>query len=118
MINLTSRHDPLTLQEVQYMLQSQEMRLEYLNPPVPVPGDIYTPSAQLATQMRRNLHLTNNISTFSRTLSRGSSRGCGRGSGGRGNRPHCQLCGRVRHIASKYYHIFDLIFQGLPNTKQ
>ena len=30
-VNLTSRHDQITLQEVQYMLQSQKMRLEQLN---------------------------------------------------------------------------------------
>ncbi|XP_060970030.1 uncharacterized protein LOC133037187 [Cannabis sativa] len=53
-VNLTSRHDQVTLQEVQYMLQSQEIRLEQLNS---ASNDSSMPAAHLATQMRRSLNL-------------------------------------------------------------
>jgi len=48
-VNLTSRHDQITLQEMQYMLQSQEMRLEQLNQNILS----LVPSANFATQFKR-----------------------------------------------------------------
>uniref|UniRef100_A0A803QIH1 Reverse transcriptase Ty1/copia-type domain-containing protein n=1 Tax=Cannabis sativa TaxID=3483 RepID=A0A803QIH1_CANSA len=53
-VNLTFRHDQVSLQEVQYMLQSQEIRLEQLNS---THGDSSMPAAQFATQIRRSLNI-------------------------------------------------------------
>ncbi|KAB5573958.1 hypothetical protein DKX38_001152 [Salix brachista] len=111
-VNLTSRHDQVTLQEVQYMLQSQEMRLEQLN--LSSPSDTYTPNANLATHLRKSLNLHSFNNNFSNPSSRNfaNERGRGRGKWGRGNRPLCQLCNRPGHIALKCYHRFDISFQG------
>ncbi|KAB5529228.1 hypothetical protein DKX38_019309 [Salix brachista] len=114
-VNLTSRHDQVTLQEVQYMLQSQEMRLEQLN--LSTPSDTYTPNANLATYFRKSLNLqgfNNNFSNTPRNFA--NDRGHGKGKWGRGNRPHCQLCNRPGHIALKCYHRFDISFQGQQSS--
>ena len=114
-VNLTSRHDQVTLQEVQYMLQSQEMRLEQLN--LSTPSDTYTPNANLATHFRKSLNLQGFNNTFSNTPRNfANDRGNGKGKWGRGNRPHCQLCNRPGHIAFKCYHRFDISFQGQQSS--
>lgn len=51
-VNLTSRFDTLSLQEVQYMLQSQEIRLDQLNAAATV--DTTTPSVNYAGHYNRN----------------------------------------------------------------
>ncbi|KAB5519913.1 hypothetical protein DKX38_024232 [Salix brachista] len=116
-VNLTSRHDPVTLQEVQYMLQSQEMRLEQLN--IPLAPDNSTPSAHLASQLRRTLNLQGFNGNPSYSFGRGytSNRSRGRGRWNRGSRPLCQLCNRPGHMALKCYHRFDISFQGQNNSK-
>lgn len=116
-VNLTSRQDNVTLQEVQYMLQTQEMLLEQLT-------SVSTVEAHSAQA---------NVANFKRTGYNGGSqnygrggynnqRGRGRNSYGRGtgqgrggNRPACQLCGRVGHVALKCYHKFYISFNGSPN---
>lgn len=113
-VNLTSRHDQLTIQEVQFMLQSQEMRLEHLN--TPTLSDLSNPSAHLATQIQRGLHLQNSTKQLSPSSGRCSYHGHGRGRGVHGNRPWCQLCGRVGHFVTKCSHRFDVNFQGPSNT--
>ncbi|KAB5514017.1 hypothetical protein DKX38_027923 [Salix brachista] len=114
-VNLTSRHDQVTLQEVQYMLQSQEMRLEQLNSSA---SDTLIPSANLATQLRKSLTLQGFIGYSSNPSGRNytSSRGHGRGRWNRSNnRPLCQLCNRPGHVALKCYHRFDISYQGQNN---
>ncbi|KAB5551819.1 hypothetical protein DKX38_009130 [Salix brachista] len=102
----------VTLQEVQFMLQSQEMRLEQLN--LSTPSDYSTPSANLATQLRKSLTLQGFNGNFSNPLAHNfnSNRGRGRGRWIKNNRPLCQLCNRPGHIALKCYHQFDISFQG------
>ncbi|PON45747.1 hypothetical protein TorRG33x02_328130 [Trema orientale] len=100
-VNSASRCDELSLQEVQFMLQSQEMRLEQLNSTISL--DLTNPVANLAIHSQRNAR-----SGFSPYYGQGQSTQGGRGnfnpSGGRGgrggtSRPTCQLCGRQGHIA-------------------
>uniref|UniRef100_A0A803P6J6 CCHC-type domain-containing protein n=1 Tax=Cannabis sativa TaxID=3483 RepID=A0A803P6J6_CANSA len=103
-VNLTSRSELLTLQEIQFMLHSQEVRLQQL-------------SATALNTVQANLaNLSVNGTTRGRGY-RGAYRG-GRGysanRGGRGNRPVCQLCGRVGHTAQKCYHRFDITYNGPP----
>ncbi|KAB5551985.1 hypothetical protein DKX38_009296 [Salix brachista] len=118
-VNLTSRHDQVTLQEVQYMLQSQEMRLEQLNSPLA--SENLTPSANFATQFRKSLNLQSFNGYPSNSPGRNYTPGRGRGRGrwNRSNRlPLCQLCNRSGHIALKCYHRFDIAYQGQNNSSQ
>lgn len=124
-VNLTSRYDTLTLQEVQFMLQSQEMRLEQLTSSVSI--DLNNPSANLAAHLRRALNIwpppgftsqsPNSFSGRAPFNPRGRGRGRGRGGRGDGNRPVCQLCGRIGHITIKCYHRFDISFQGNQSSQ-
>ncbi|PON70587.1 hypothetical protein PanWU01x14_079610 [Parasponia andersonii] len=52
-VNLTSRYDTLNLQEVQFMLQNQEIRLEQLNSTLSL--DIHDPTANLAMKFWKNI---------------------------------------------------------------
>lgn len=102
-MSLTSRQDSISLQEVQFLLQNQEMHL------------LSTNSIDLSSS---SSHLTS--ANFKKNggpgqYPRGSANYGGRGRGmrgGRGNKPACQVCGKAGHIALKCYHRFDLSFQG------
>uniref|UniRef100_A0A803Q3J9 Integrase catalytic domain-containing protein n=1 Tax=Cannabis sativa TaxID=3483 RepID=A0A803Q3J9_CANSA len=102
-VSLTSRSEPLTLQELQFMLHSHEVRLQQL-------------SAIALQNVQANLaNLSLNNGNRGGRGYRGAYRG-GRGQstnrGGRGNRPTCQLCGRPGHTVQKCYHRFDITFTG------
>ncbi|KAB5540856.1 hypothetical protein DKX38_013830 [Salix brachista] len=114
-VNMTSHHDQVTLQEVQYMLQSQEMRLEQLN--LPISSDNSIPNANLATQLCKSLTLQGFNDNFSNSFGRNfaSRRGHERERWSKGNRPLCQLCNRPGHVALKCYHRFDISYQGQHN---
>ena len=49
-VNLTSRGDHITLSEVQFLLQSQEARIDQLNAAA---SDLVLPSAQFSSRGRR-----------------------------------------------------------------
>uniref|UniRef100_A0A803PXS9 Integrase catalytic domain-containing protein n=1 Tax=Cannabis sativa TaxID=3483 RepID=A0A803PXS9_CANSA len=83
-VNLTSRTNQLTLQEVQFMLH---IRGEY--------G-----------------HGSQGYGRGNRGSNRGGGRSNSTNRGGRGNRPSCQLCGRVGQTTQKCYHRFDITFTG------
>lgn len=122
-VNLTSRCDELSLQELQFLLQSQEMRLEQLNSAANL--DLNSPVANLVVNSRRNnrssYQQSNQQNYYDGQNSqggRGNFRGRAHGCGGRGysNRGDtepqvCQLCDRVGHVASRCYHRFDITFQ-------
>ena len=48
-VNLTSRNDPLTLTDVQFMLQSHEIRLEQQMVNLTLNGYVFSPSAHFTT---------------------------------------------------------------------
>ena len=105
-VNLTSR-ESITLQEVQYILQTHEMRLEILSAATTV--DLSSSSVQFTQRQ------------FFRggRGGRGRSFAGGRGrfpSGGRGynsfNKPLCQIYGRMGHIALKCFYRFDVRYQN------
>lgn len=98
------------------MLHNQEMRLEHLN--IAVSNDLIGPSANYATNNRKNGSNANQHFNHGGNNNQGSFRG--RGRGGRGNKPICQVCGKAGHIAVKCYHRFDMSFQGgeTRNTQQ
>ena len=89
------------------MLHNQDMRLEHLN--TAVSNDLIGPSANYATNNRKNGSNASQHFNHGGNNNQGSFRG--RGSGGRGNKPVCQVCGKAGHIAIKCYHRFDLSFQ-------
>ena len=106
-VALTNRSEQLTLQDLQFSLQTHEMRIQSL-----ASSTIDSVQANLA-----NLNMQNNNRgqwRGSRPYNRGGkSRSNGR-SAGRGNRVTCQLCGKPGHSVLKCYHRFDISFQGPP----
>ena len=116
-VNLTSRQDTITLQEVQYMLQTQEMRLEQLTSASPIKAH----NAQFnTTSFKRTSNNGGNQNYYGHEQSNQRVKGWGgygrgNGSGHGGNRPICQLCGRAGHVALKCYHRFDINFNGNPD---
>ena len=108
---LTSRQGEVSLEEAQFMLQTQEMRIEHqvAQATLDFSGN---PSANYANFKRgqpggRGQGL--NARTGQGNFNRGGGRG-GRGRGG--NKIICQICGRAGHVAAKCYHRFDITFQG------
>jgi histone deacetylase 1/2 len=133
-VNLTSRKDGLNLQEVQFMLENQENRIEqnlgHLN------TDSYNLSANYVNYPPRNNMNQRNHNNYARNnfnsqgfsgnqrsnqyySQRGrSNRGGGRVYRGRGrfnnynNKVICQVCGSPGHTAIKCFRRFDENFQG------
>ncbi|KAK6153660.1 hypothetical protein DH2020_013299 [Rehmannia glutinosa] len=103
-VNLYARSDSLTLNGVQYALQSHEMRLQQLSSQSPMVSEVDHPSAQCAAKGSGNPQ----------------SRGGGFGSRGRGRfnrfKPTRQICGKTNHIASKCFKRFDMNFPGINLT--
>ncbi|KAM6585304.1 hypothetical protein CsatB_012306 [Cannabis sativa] len=111
-VNLTSR-DHLSLQEVQYMLQNHEMRLE-INASTPV-LDLTNPMANLAQFKKPGQSGNNSNGRPPQPPNRGRGRGnySNRGRGSNNNsRVICQLCGRPGHTVIKCYRRFDISYSG------
>ncbi|RVW52173.1 Retrovirus-related Pol polyprotein from transposon RE1 [Vitis vinifera] len=109
-VNITSRSEAISLQEVHYLLQSHEIRLEQLSVAsvIDVP-----PAAHTITGGVQNSN-TND--------------GQFRGSSNRNFRPRnvrnpqtsrivYQLCGKMGHTAMKCFHHFDVYFQSPPRAQ-
>ncbi|XP_062080363.1 uncharacterized protein LOC133785125 [Humulus lupulus] len=104
-VTITSSRDSISLQEVQFLLQIQEMRLDQLNSPT---SDVFSPTANVATNQRHSFYAMGpNLSSGYGSPPFSSGRGCGSA-----NRIVWQLCNRSSHNANKYYHIFEISFQG------
>ncbi|KAA8546901.1 hypothetical protein F0562_003330 [Nyssa sinensis] len=58
---------------------------------------------------------SNCASSYSGSLGRGRGRGSRHGSLG-GNRPMCQICDKVGHLAIKCFHRFDQAYKTMPNN--
>ncbi|KAK6151853.1 hypothetical protein DH2020_014488 [Rehmannia glutinosa] len=114
-VNLTARTEDLTLQDVQYALQTHEMRLQQISQ--------QNPSDSVHVTHIHVAHLANTRAFSSDTFNnRGGFHGGNRGGQffrgrGRGrfsrNRPSCQICGKNNHIASKCFKRFDVNFTGV-----
>ena len=114
-VNLTSRSDSVSLEEVQFMLQNQEMRLDHLSSSIGS-ADLQSPNVNLAFNSNYKKH-NQGFNRSGARGGRGSLRGSGRGNGrvytnhSAGNKPICQVCGKSGHTALRCYHRFDLSFQ-------
>ena len=109
-IHLTSRHESVTLQGAQYMLQSQKVRIEQQNLAMDV-----EPHSTNVSYKKGNHNNKENFNGAHHGGNQQSNRGNynnrggrGRGRGGRGQyRPVCQICGKIGHLASTCYFRFD-----------
>lgn len=100
-VNLTHRPDNPTLQEVQFILQAYEVRLQ----------NMLTqsfPSAHVAFKGSQNVASRGGNARF---------RGGRSGSGG-SRSVVCQLCGRSGHVALKCFKRFDINFTGNTSAPQ
>ena len=109
-VNITSRSEAISLQEVHYLLQSHEIRLE-----------------QLSTASVIDVPLAAHI-TVGGVQNSNTNDGQFRGSSSKNFRPRnvrnpqtsrivCQLCGKMGHTAMKYFHRFDVYFQSPPRAQ-
>lgn len=108
-VNLTHRSDSLNLQEVQFALQAQEIRLQQQS-------SLLYPSANVAYQQNggRGYFHDNYNNNGGRSVGFRGRRG-GRSFGGRSNfrdKMICQLCGKPGHVALKCFRRFDVHFTG------
>ncbi|KAM6546385.1 hypothetical protein CsatB_027121 [Cannabis sativa] len=116
-VALTTKH-VITLFEVQFLLQTQEMRIEQQHSIAAL--DLQNLTANYAFALKK----ASSSSTPSNNTNRG--RGSSNGARGRGgcsnpnnrggNRPICQVFGRAGHISLKCFHRFDLSYQGEPSN--
>ncbi|KAL5775106.1 hypothetical protein ACOSP7_012663 [Xanthoceras sorbifolium] len=97
-VNITSRQDTITLQEMQFLLMSYESRLAQHNTLSTI--DVSNASANYANNYGNNNGMRGNNS-------RGRSSGRGRGRGRYGNKIICQLCGKEGHMVSSCYRRFE-----------
>ena len=115
-VNLTSRQDPVSLQEAQFLLQSHEMRLDQLQTSMTL--DLTNTSANIAY----NNSNQRGGRGFQRNRNQGNQGGRGnnnhrggRGPRGRGRsnyRPTCQIYKRVGYLAPTCYFHFDNDYQS------
>ena len=114
-VNLTSR-DAITLQEVQYLLQTHKMRLEQL---ADTSLTEFSNSEVFFTHKQSGPAFNTFRGHPAHFRGRYGHRGRGRSSpGGRyypssgaNNKPHCQICGKPGHTAMKCFHRFDDSYQ-------
>uniref|UniRef100_A0A803P1Q9 Uncharacterized protein n=1 Tax=Cannabis sativa TaxID=3483 RepID=A0A803P1Q9_CANSA len=105
-VNRTYRGDRITLSNVQFLLQSQEMRIDQLNTTI---ADLVAPSSNYATRGRRNFPPSNpGRSTNHRSYGRG------RGRGGNQNRVACQNTLHQNVITD----LMSLLFLQVPAMEQ
>ena len=90
-VNLTNRSDSISLQDLQYSLQTQEMRLQSL-----ASSNLDQIQANMANLSIQNNSRGNGRGSRGSMQRGGRNRGQGR-SNGRGNRVVCQLCGKMGH---------------------
>ena len=112
-VNFTSR-DPITLLEVQFMLQTHEMRLESQNASTTI--DL---SCSTANLVQNQFSPPSNFRSYIPN-SRGISSICGHGyhHSSSVNKPLCQICGKTGHIALKCFHHFDMNFQNSQSSSK
>ena len=114
-VNLTSK-DSVTLPKAQFLLQTQELRLETLNTN-PIVDVSHATANTATTAYRRGNFNSSSQPPVTRGYPAHRGRGRGRSSSGyRGSygppKLSCQICGKQGHSALKCYHRFDISFSG------
>ena len=117
-VNLTFRNHALTLQEVQFALQTHEIRIQHQLASLSTDMQI-SPSINVAYRKSfpgesSNANRAGN-SQFCSPSGRGHT-GPSHGGFGRGNKPICQLYKKIGHVADKCYRRFDISFSGVGST--
>ena len=120
-VNLTSRQESVSFQEVQFLLQSHKMRLDQLQASMTI--DLTNASVNVAY----NSHNYNVGRGLQASKGQGGQRGrggnnycggCGARGIGRSNyRTVCQICKTVGHMATMCYFRFDNDYQPLTSSQ-
>ncbi|KAL5752060.1 hypothetical protein ACOSQ2_022567 [Xanthoceras sorbifolium] len=103
-VHITSRQDVIPLSEAQYLLMTQEKRMEQYHSSALV--NLSNIAAHFASNDKRSYKGGNNSG-------RSGNNRCGRRKGFNRSKIMCQLCGKSGHILSMCYKRFDQQFQGL-----
>ncbi|KAK6151862.1 hypothetical protein DH2020_014497 [Rehmannia glutinosa] len=117
-VNLQSRDETLTIPEVQFALQSHEMRLLQLQSSNGISTDMPSQAVfNTHTDGKRPGYSDSSSARGGGSFNRGGSpfRGRGRGRFNR-FRPICQICGKQNHLASKCFKRFDTNFPGIGTS--
>jgi hypothetical protein len=115
---VSTRIDPITIDDLYGYLLTHEQRLEHFHSA----GDSSILTANVAQRNNSNAGKYQRNSSPHSGQSFGRSRGRGRGRGSQSffqhssNRPVCQICNRVGHVASKCYNRFDHSYQCEPTN--
>lgn len=114
-VHVTSRVESSSPSEVGALLLSHEGRIDSYS--VNVDGTIPTANISTFTPAKGRPSFSSN--SFSRGRGRGrSARGGRRGWSNTNNRPICQICGFLGHIAEKCYYRFDKDFIPQQRTSE
>jgi hypothetical protein len=113
---VTTRIDPITIDDLYGYLLTHEQRLQHFHSV----GDVSVLTANVAQRnnsnagkYQRNFSLHSGQS-FGRVRGRGRARGSHSPFQHSSNRPVCQICNRIGHVASKCYNWFDHSYQPNP----
>ena len=112
--SINSSSTTMTIEEVQSLLLNQEMRIKHST-------SSELSSAHVADKTKKPDTHNNGYDNATTFNNRGGHNFCGRGRGrGRGwhnnNRPYCQLCGKLDHVAIKCFRRFDQTLTATNNN--
>ena len=115
--SVTTRVDPLTVDELYGHLLAHELGLEHQQPTV----DLQLAGENFATGRGNSCGGSGSGSSFQYGSGPSSStqknyRGCGRGNSSPTNHPVCQVCHKPGHTALKCYHRFDNSYSTDPSN--
>ena len=109
-MNITSRSEAFSLQEVHYLLQSHEISLEQLSVAsvidVPLVAHIIVGGVQNSNTNDGRFKGSSNINFRPINVRNPQT-----------SRIVCQLCGKMGHTAMKCFHRFDVYFQSPPRAQ-
>ena len=113
-VPITTRAEPYTLADVWLLLISFESRIDHSTS---INSDSSVPSSNLAMQhTQKKPQQQKSFPSNSGRGGRGGRGGQGRGGWNQGNRPQCQLCGKLGHTVQWCYYRFDQSFTGQSQT--
>ena len=111
-VNLTNRSESFSLADLQFSLQSQELRLLQNTS-----SSVDQAQANFANLSLRGSNPNRGAPRGSRGSQRSGRSYSGGRSSNRGSRPVCQLCNSVGHTVHRCYHRFDIHFTA-PSSIQ